>query len=160
MSSGKIKVLVVDDEEYIRVLIQTILDMDSSIEVVGEAKNGQEAIEMAASLNPDVITMDVQMPHMGGIEAVEAIMNQQQIPIIMVSSFTSQEMNETRVALEKGAVDFVAKFSTQLDLDIAHIATELTDKIQAWATCDADLMEKRRLENLENLENLSKIENS
>lgn len=83
-----IKVLVVDDSSFMRVNIKTLLMTAGDIEVIGIARTGSEAIEKAQALKPDVITMDINMPDMSGIEAVEHIMKTYPVPIIMISSLT------------------------------------------------------------------------
>ncbi|UZQ85815.1 chemotaxis-specific protein-glutamate methyltransferase CheB [Thermoclostridium stercorarium] len=104
-----IKVLIVDDSSFMRVRIRTLLETCSEIKVVGIARNGMDAVRKTVVLRPDVITMDINMPDMSGIEAVELIMKQCPTPIIMVSSLSSDGANETLEALEKGAVDYIHK---------------------------------------------------
>ena len=86
----KIKVLVVDDSAFMRKMLREILSSDPDIEVIGVARNGKEAVEKVNLLSPDVITMDVEMPVMTGIQAVEKIMKQKPTPIIMVSAYTDK----------------------------------------------------------------------
>ena len=91
------KILVVDDSIFFRRRVKEILELDPNLEVIGEARNGQEAIDMVASLNPDVVTMDVEMPVMDGITAVKKIMARKPVPIIMFSScllYTSDAADE------------------------------------------------------------------
>jgi len=104
-----IKVLIVDDSSFMRVRIRTLLETSSEIKVVGIARDGMDALRKAIILKPDVITMDINMPDMSGIEAVELIMKQCPTPIIMVSSLTYSGAHETLEALEKGAVDYIHK---------------------------------------------------
>ncbi|HQR82882.1 MAG TPA: response regulator, partial [Thiotrichales bacterium] len=82
----KIRVLIADDSALSRALLKEYLERDTAIEVIAEASNGQEAVEMACALTPHVITMDVQMPKMDGLAAIEAIMTRRAIPILVVSS--------------------------------------------------------------------------
>ncbi|MEM5497178.1 chemotaxis response regulator protein-glutamate methylesterase [Paraglaciecola mesophila] len=103
------KILVVDDSIFFRRRVKEILEQDPSLQVIGEAKNGQEAIEMVATLNPDVVTMDVEMPIMDGITAVKKIMARKPVPIIMFSSLTLQGAKATLDALDAGAMDFLPK---------------------------------------------------
>ncbi|MCF6281610.1 MAG: chemotaxis response regulator protein-glutamate methylesterase [Candidatus Polarisedimenticolaceae bacterium] len=107
--NAKIRVLVVDDSSFFRHRIIDILKTEEDIEVVGEASNGAEAVEQAATLLPDVITMDVQMPVMDGITAVRKIMASNPSRIIMFSNVTSHGAKETLQALEAGAIDFLPK---------------------------------------------------
>ena len=111
-----IKVLIVDDSTFFRKRLTEIIKGDSSLEVVGEAKDGKEGVEKTMSLKPDVITMDVEMPVMDGITAVQEIMAKCPTPILMFSSLTFEGANSTFKALEAGAVDFMPK---NFD-DIAH----------------------------------------
>ncbi|MCK0535236.1 MULTISPECIES: chemotaxis response regulator protein-glutamate methylesterase [unclassified Anaerobiospirillum] len=111
-----IKVLIVDDSTFFRKRLTEIIQGDPAFEVVGEAKDGKEGVEMTMSLKPDVITMDVEMPVMDGITAVQEIMNKCPTPILMFSSLTFEGANSTFKALEAGAVDFMPK---NFD-DIAH----------------------------------------
>lgn len=104
-----IKVLIVDDSRVMRSSISRILSKDSSIEVVGTAQDGREAVEKAESLKPDVITMDVEMPIMNGIDALKRIMEKEPVPVIMMSSLTKEGAEITMEALQLGACDFVTK---------------------------------------------------
>jgi two-component system chemotaxis response regulator CheB len=103
------KVLVVDDSTFYRRRVREILDGDRELEVVGEARNGRDALEKAEALKPDVITMDVEMPVMDGISAVKAIMEKRPTPILMFSSLTHHGAQATLDALEAGALDFLPK---------------------------------------------------
>lgn len=103
------KVLVVDDSSFFRRRVTDILNGDPNLEVVDVAVNGKEAVEKAASLNPDVITMDVEMPVLNGIEAVRQIMAASPTPILMFSSLTHQGAKATFDALDAGALDFLPK---------------------------------------------------
>lgn len=111
-----IKVLIVDDSTFFRKRLTEIIKADPTLEVIGEAKDGKEGVEKTISLHPDVITMDVEMPVMDGITAVQQIMEKCPTPILMFSSLTFEGANSTFKALEAGAVDFMPK---NFD-DIAH----------------------------------------
>ncbi|MCL1145243.1 chemotaxis response regulator protein-glutamate methylesterase [Shewanella marinintestina] len=104
-----IKVLVVDDSSFFRRRVSEIVNQDPELEVVGTANNGAEAVKMAAELNPQVITMDIEMPVMDGITAVKQIMASKPIPILMFSSLTHDGARATLEALEAGALDFLPK---------------------------------------------------
>ncbi len=104
-----IRVLVVDDSSFFRRVIRNILAQDEMFELVGEAKNGVEAVDMVSRLNPDVVTMDVEMPVMGGIAAVRAILEKLPVKILMLSSLTQKCTHFTMDALAAGAVDFLPK---------------------------------------------------
>ncbi|AIF69316.1 hypothetical protein PAP_04525 [Palaeococcus pacificus DY20341] len=106
---GKTKVLVVDDSSLIRKIITDIINSDPELEVVGEASDGYEAIKLVKQLKPDVITLDIEMPKMNGLDTLRYIMKTQPTPTIMVSSLTQEGADETIKALEYGAVDFIQK---------------------------------------------------
>lgn len=130
IGNGKIKVLVVDDSAFMRVLVSDMLNAGPGIEVVGVAKNGEEGVEKANTLSPDVITMDVEMPKMNGIEAVEHIMAEKPTPVVMLSALTKKNVDVTLEALAKGAFDFVTKPSGSLSLEIDRVKGELITKIR------------------------------
>jgi two-component system chemotaxis response regulator CheB len=104
---GKIRVLVVDDSALARDLLRGLLEADSDIEIVGEAANGEEAVQLATKLKPDLITMDLEMPVMGGMDTITEIMATQALPILVVSSVTDAKKAYTAVA--HGALDVVNK---------------------------------------------------
>ncbi len=104
-----VRVLVVDDSGFFRRRIIEILKVDSHIKVIGQASNGEEAVKLVASLKPDLVTMDVEMPVMNGIEAVRRIMKLNPVPILMLSTHTTEGAQSTLDALEAGAVDFISK---------------------------------------------------
>ena len=126
---NKIKVLVVDDSFFMRKMITDMLQKSGIIEVVSTAKNGLEAIDKISLTKPDIITLDVEMPKMNGLEALKKIMQDTPLPVIMLSSLTKQGTDITIKALELGAFDFVAKPSGTISFDINKVKTELTDKI-------------------------------
>jgi two-component system chemotaxis response regulator CheB len=126
----KIRVLIADDSAFMRKIIGDILREDPIMEVVGKARNGNEAIEMTKSLSPDVITLDIEMPGKSGLEALEEIMAYKPIPVVMVSSLTRSGANVTMQALDIGAVDFVTKPSGPMSLDMEKIGVELRRKVK------------------------------
>jgi two-component system chemotaxis response regulator CheB len=104
---AKIRVLIVDDSALARDLLRSFLQSDSEIEVVGEAKNGAEAVRLCGELKPNIVTMDLEMPVMGGIEAITEIMATRAVPILVVSSVADAQ--QACVAVANGALDVVAK---------------------------------------------------
>lgn len=116
-----VRVLIVDDSSFFRSRIRGIIASDSRLQLVGEASNGHEAIAKARQLHPDVITMDLEMPELNGIEATREIMRVAPIPILMFSSFTTSGAKATLDALDAGAVDYLPK---KLE-DIAHHGEEI-----------------------------------
>lgn len=131
--SGKARILIVDDSGFMRIALRKMLAAEASVEVVGEARNGLEAIEMTRSLDPDIVTMDIEMPVLDGLDAVRTIMGEAPRPILMVSHLTQSGSEATVRALELGAVDFISKSSAFTQLDAAHIERELLEKIRYWA---------------------------
>lgn len=129
----KIRVLLVDDSSFMRKVLQAIINADPQIEVVGQAKDGNEAIALAQTLKPDVITMDINMPHLDGLQATEQIMTQNPRPIVIVSSETRDGAASTLAALELGAIDFVSKPSSGIDLDMNSVGAELNRKLKIAA---------------------------
>lgn len=127
------RVLIVDDSAFMRRVIKQMLEDSGEIEVVGTARDGAEGIEMALSLKPDVITMDVEMPKLNGLEATEKIMEEMPTPIIMVSSLTVEGAKATFEALDKGAADFISKNLTTSALDLMKVQGELVGKVKAIA---------------------------
>lgn len=123
-----IKVLVVDDSRVLTKIVSRILESDSAIHVVGTAANGREAIEKVESLKPDVVTLDIEMPVMDGIEALKHIMATNPLPVIMLSTLTRDHADITMEALAIGACDFVTKdFANSLLVDKQQ---ELINKVK------------------------------
>ncbi len=128
-----IKVLVVDDSSFFRRRLTEIIAADPELIVVGTANNGKEAVEKAAELRPDVITMDVEMPVMNGIQAVREILKVQRVPILMFSSLTHDGAKATLEALEAGAVDFLPKKFEDIARDKSEAIELLRQRIKAVA---------------------------
>lgn len=128
-----IRVLVVDDSAFMRKVISDILSDDPSIEVIDRAKNGKECVEKVKSLQPDVVTLDLEMPVMNGLEALEQLMIEHPVPVVMLSSVTSEGAEQTIRALELGAIDFVTKPSGSISLDIHKVADGIVEKVKAAA---------------------------
>lgn len=125
----KKKLLIVDDSAFMRKLISDFFSDNPNIDVVGTARNGKDALLKMKSLQPDVVTMDVEMPEMSGIEALKLIMAEYPVPIVMLSSTTKSGTENTMLAMEYGAVDFVAKPSGTISLDLHKVKDELVEKI-------------------------------
>lgn len=124
------RVLVVDDSGFIRRRIVQILNKEPELEVVGMAANGQEAVDQAAKLKPDVITMDVEMPVMDGITAVKEIMRSAPCSILMFSASTRAGAKSTLDALEAGAIDFLPKEFDQIDNDRERAENLLRSRVR------------------------------
>jgi len=130
---NKVRVLIVDDSTFMRKVLETILISDPQLQVIGHAKDGREAIALAESLKPDVITMDINMPHMDGLQAIAQIMTANPRPIVVVSSESKDGAASTLRALELGAIEFVAKPNSAIDLDMQSIREDLLRKVKMAA---------------------------
>lgn len=129
----KTKVLVVDDSIVMRRIIHDMLSKDGEIDVVGTARNGAEALEMVRRLNPDVVTMDIEMPVMDGLTALQHIMAEYPRPVVMLSSMDKRQADITLKSLELGAVDFIPKTSGSLSLDLDRKSDDIIAKVKAAA---------------------------
>ncbi|MDH8676608.1 chemotaxis response regulator protein-glutamate methylesterase [Fusibacter bizertensis] len=126
----KIRVLVVDDSAFMRKVIADMISSDAGMEVVGTAKNGEEALQMIVSLKPAVVTMDVEMPKMDGLTALKQIMEVSPMPVIMLSSLTTNGAVETLKALDYGAFDFITKPTSLIKVSTPEVREELLSKIR------------------------------
>jgi len=129
----KFRVLIVDDSAFMRKVLETIFVADPQLQVVGHAKDGREAVSLAESLKPDVITMDINMPHVDGLQATAEIMTTNPRPIVIVSSESREGASSTLRALELGAIEFVAKPSSGIDLDMSSVQDDLLRKVRTAA---------------------------
>jgi two-component system chemotaxis response regulator CheB len=129
----KVRVLIVDDSAFMRKVLETIFNSDTQLQVIGHAKDGREAVALAESLKPDVITMDINMPHMDGLQATAQIMTTNPHPIVIVSSESRDGAASTVKALELGAIEFIAKPSGAIDLDMQSIREDLLRKVKMAA---------------------------
>src|SRR3954447_20370524 len=129
-----IRVLVVDDSALMRKLIPQILQHDSSIQVVGTAMDGNFGLKKIEELKPEVVTLDLEMPGMGGLDMLKEIMRRHRVPVIVVSSHSTQGASITLKALALGAFDFVAK-PHDVASRMPEIARELIAKIKAASQC-------------------------
>ncbi len=123
----KLKVMVVDDSALIRMIVGDMISQHDDLELIATAKDGLEAIEKLKSIHPDVITLDIEMPNMDGLDTLEIIQERYQIPVIMLSSLTERNSKYTLEALGKGAYDFIEKPSSSIALD--RVRDELYEKI-------------------------------
>jgi two-component system chemotaxis response regulator CheB len=130
---GKTKVLIIDDSALVRSLMTAIIDSQPDMRAVGAAPNPLVAREMIRSLNPDVLTLDVEMPKMDGIEFLERLMRLRPMPVLMVSSLTERGAEVTMKALELGAVDFVTKPKIGIAEGLNGSADSIVEKIRIAA---------------------------
>ena len=131
--SSRIRVLVVDDSALMRKLIPQILERDSTIEVVGTAMDGAFGLRKVEELRPDVVTLDLEMPRMDGMEMLRQIMRKHRVPVIIVSALTTEGASATFKALALGALDFVAKPRDAASAHMDEIAEDLIRKIKVAA---------------------------
>jgi two-component system chemotaxis response regulator CheB len=140
MSAGPTgtRAIVTDDSHFMRSVISDILEQ-GGVEVVAEAKNGREAVRAVAEHEPDVVTMDVEMPEMNGIEAVERIMADTPTPVLMLSAHTDENADVTFEALEKGAVDFFTKPGGEVSMEMSRLEDQLVDMVDSVASVDVSV---------------------
>lgn len=131
--SDPVRVLVVDDSAFMRKVISDLLGSDGSLAVIGTARDGLDALEKAAALQPDVVTLDVEMPRLDGLATLRRLMAEQPRAVVMVSSLTRSGADATVRALALGAVDVVAKPSGAVSLDLHVVRDELVRKVKAAA---------------------------
>ncbi len=154
MATQTTRVLVVDDSAVIRQIVSDILSETPGMEVAGTASDGAKALEMIDTVAPDVVTLDIQMPNMDGLATLDALLQRQALPVIMVSALTQLGANITLEALERGAIDYVSKPERGSEVETA-LREELVRKIRAAAGVNVRRIleirqqrKKRRLERL------------
>jgi two-component system chemotaxis response regulator CheB len=130
-----LRVVVVDDSPFMRGLIADLLT-DAGVTVAGEAGDGAEALSVVAETRPDVVTMDVEMPGMGGLEAVERLMDETPTPVLMLSAHTAEGAEVTFEALERGAVDFFAKPGGEVSTGVSRESDRLVEAVTSVANAD------------------------
>jgi two-component system chemotaxis response regulator CheB len=146
---GQIKILVVDDSLLMQKILVDLLQSDSQISVIGTARDGEEALQKIASLHPDVVTLDIEMPRMDGLTAVKKIMKTNPLPVVMISALAQREAQLTLKALELGAVDYVPKPSGPISLNMDPVKTELITKIKTAASANIQQAKPRSAEETE-----------
>ncbi|TKX80580.1 chemotaxis-specific protein-glutamate methyltransferase CheB [Halorubrum sp. SD626R] len=140
---GSVRVVVVDDSPFMRGLIADLLT-DAGVAVVGEAGDGAEALSVVAETRPDVVTMDVEMPGMGGLEAVERLMAETPTPVLMLSAHTAEGAEVTFEALERGAVDFFSKPGGEVSTGVSRESDRLVEAVRSVADADLDAATRDR----------------
>src|SRR5215471_5886568 len=129
----RMRVLIVDDSAFMRKVLHNIIASDQQLEVCGEARDGRDAVTQTEVLKPDVVSMDINMPHMDGLQATEIIMSTNPHPILIVSSESREGAEVTLKALQLGAIDFVAKPKGGVDLDMSSVKEEICRKLRMAA---------------------------
>lgn len=140
---NRIKVLVVDDSAFMRKIIKDAIDSQNDMTVVGTARDGIDALEKIKSLRPNVVTLDVEMPRMNGLEALKEIMKKTPTKVIMVSSLTAANAETTMECLTLGAVDFIQKPSGSISLDFSKVEDDLLEKIRSAPSINVDRLVAR-----------------
>ncbi len=125
-----INIIVVDDSAFMRKSISIMLESDEQIKVIATAKDGEEGFNLVKQYRPDLVTMDIEMPKMDGITALQKIMKECPVPVLMISSLTTEGAEATLKALEYGAVDFIPKELSYVNINIIKIKEELIKKIK------------------------------
>jgi len=133
--TGGVRAVVADDSHFMRSVISDILD-EGGIDVVALARTGREAVEAVVEHEPDVVTMDVEMPEMNGIEATELIMAQRPTPVLMLSAHTDENADVTFEALDNGAVDFFTKPGGEVSMEMSRLKDQLVDIVSSVASVD------------------------
>jgi two-component system chemotaxis response regulator CheB len=137
-SQAPIRLMIVDDSRLIRTVVRQMFDADGQVQVVGEAANGREALELLPDLKPDVITLDIKMPVMDGLSTLKHIMIKRPTPTVMISALTREGATETFDALRFGAIDFMPKPSQRDDASIEDQARRIKSKIKLAAGIKMD----------------------
>lgn len=165
--SNDIKVLIVDDSAFARYNISKYISSDNSITVIGTSHDGYDAIKKVKELKPDIVTMDIEMPHLDGLKALEYIMSNCPTPIIMLSSHTSEGAEATIRALELGAADFFLKPSLTNSNDKNLLFSELINKIKNIAGINVkrliqnrEIVYKKKSQDVKNTRQLFKADNT
>jgi len=136
VSGRRVRVLVVDDSALVRAVLTQGLALDPEIEVVGSASDPFVARDRIVQLRPDVLTLDVEMPRMDGVEFLRRLMPQHPLPVLMVSALTERGAQITMEALEAGAVDFVTKPAADVQRGLGEMLAELREKVKAVSRAD------------------------
>ncbi len=150
-----INVIVVDDSAFMRKSISIMLESDKNIKVIATARDGEEGYNLTKKLHPDLVTMDIEMPKMDGLTALQKIMHDCPVPVIMVSSLTSEGAELTIKAFEYGALDFIPKELSYINVNIIKIKEDLIRKVKEIVRQNSV---RERLKRLQKLRGPSKLE--
>jgi two-component system, chemotaxis family, protein-glutamate methylesterase/glutaminase len=139
-----IRALVIDDSLFMRQILTDILTGDGEVEVVAAAHDGKEGVELIEKFKPDVVTLDFEMPVMDGVATLKKIMRNRPTPVVMISAYTKEGAEITLEALSMGAVDFVAKPSGSISLDLKNVGAEIVEKVKKAASANLKAFEHAR----------------
>jgi two-component system chemotaxis response regulator CheB len=148
LRNAKIRVAIIDDSAFMRKSLTLMLQSDEHIEIIGTARDGEDGYNLVKTKRPDVVTLDIEMPRMDGLTALEKIMKDCPTPVLMVSSLTVEGAEATLKALELGAVDFIPKGMSYVNMDIVKIKEDLVSKVKAIAKKQSLSETLRRLRSL------------
>ncbi|PIC65615.1 chemotaxis response regulator protein-glutamate methylesterase [Sporosarcina sp. P13] len=143
LASRKKRVLVVDDSAFMRKLISDMLNKHPMMEIVGIARNGKDSVEKVRDLQPDVVTMDIEMPIMDGLEALKEIMTNNPVPVVILSSTTKHNTENALLAIEYGAVDIIAKPGGAISLNLHEIEKEIVEKVFAASNVGINMLTRK-----------------
>jgi two-component system chemotaxis response regulator CheB len=146
--SDPVTVLVVDDSVFMRRMISDMIERFPGFCVIGVAADGQEALRSIAELDPDVVTLDIEMPRLDGFAVLEKVMSSRPRPIVVLSAYTGAGSDEALRALDLGAVDFVAKPSGPISFDLAMVEAQLLEALQAASAADIQALLRERARKL------------
>ncbi|GAB6098128.1 chemotaxis response regulator protein-glutamate methylesterase [Halanaerocella petrolearia] len=155
--ASQIEVLVVDDSAFMRKVVSELLEEDRQIKVIDKARNGVDALRKVEKYNPDVITLDVEMPKMNGLEFLQRLMTKKSIPVLMLSSVTTKGSEITIKALELGAFDFIPKPSGSISLDIDKVKEDLIKKVKLAAQSRVRKKLKQQIKRDKDKEEVEKV---
>ena len=143
-NAHQVRVMVVDDSAFMRTALTRMIESDPSLQVVATAQDGCEALQKIPAIQPDVVTLDVEMPRLNGLETLKRIMSEYPRPVIMISSVTQEGAEITFEALGLGAFDYIPKQMSRVSLDIVNIRDDLVAKVKAAATTHLSFPSERR----------------
>ena len=142
--SDVVRVLVVDDSAYMRVVLRDMLQSEEGMSVLGTAKDGLEAIAKVKSLKPDVVLLDIQMPKMDGLATLQRIMKECPTRVVMLSAMNKVDVQLPLRALEMGAVDFIPKPSGPVSIDIVRFKKAIADLVRNASLAQIDVLKRMR----------------
>lgn len=151
-NNTRIKIMVVDDSAFMRSALKGMIQTDPDLEVIATARDGEEAIEKVKMFQPDIVTMDLEMPRMDGLTATRIIMQEMPLPILVVSSLTEDGAQATFEALDAGAVDYISKNLQARSLNIMNVQEDLISRIKS--ICKRKIRFKKNITRIKSLKDV------